>query len=434
MKVLFVSLSTPPAMGSHTTRVLAFVRGLVSRGHEVHCLTGQYSDFDLKRSGLAEEFNSLCKSVVRVSRGAVSGRAAAAYKTNQAASGLKTYARNMARKFAVPDTFVEWIPPAYRAARRMNAEVNGFDLVVSSGAPFSAHIVGALSSRKFSVPLVLDYGDPWVFEPGRPRGFFRFHFERFLERRVLRAASHITVTTPETLSLYNSKFEGYMPDGTVVYMGYSQADFDAVGPSARDTGGRLDVVYAGRVNTEYRDLDVLKGFLYDAEESSGLNVKFAFFSQERSEIIKALGNSAKLSQVEISDAVPHHEFVALLRSSGANLLLGNRSAIQIPGKVFQYIGAQKPIIYIPALQENECDPTLDILLSSCAGLVRVARDSHGLVSAINDVVAGLVTLSQEERTRCLRFEWRNQAALFSDVCEGVVTSKNRKALHAHTAT
>lgn len=78
------------------------------------------------------------------------------------------------------------------------------DLVFVSVLPGYASLIGAWARRKFGVPFVLDYQDPWVTEAGASRpcwtkGGLAHRLATWLEPGAARMADAFTAVSPETL-------------------------------------------------------------------------------------------------------------------------------------------------------------------------------------------------------------------------------------------
>jgi glycosyltransferase involved in cell wall biosynthesis len=92
------------------------------------------------------------------------------------------------RARVVPDPQLGWVPFAYRAACQV-IESQRIDCVVSTSAPLSAHLVGLLLKRRFALPWVADFRDPWAHDPMGLRKIAAAH--TYLEAQILRHADHV---------------------------------------------------------------------------------------------------------------------------------------------------------------------------------------------------------------------------------------------------
>jgi len=104
---------------------------------------------------------------------------------------------------AVPDPHCTWIPAAIATAVRLHRRQR-FDLVFSSGGPWSAHLVGLMLKTMTGVPWIADYRDPWTlawpFHLRKPAGIRMM--ERNMETRVLAAADAVVFVTSQLRDEY----------------------------------------------------------------------------------------------------------------------------------------------------------------------------------------------------------------------------------------
>jgi len=82
----------------------------------------------------------------------------------------------------LPDVHRGWIRPAARTGRELYQR-EPFDLVVASGPPWTALLVGAILARETGVSLISDFRDPWTKLSGR-EGFSRGAGFNWLSERI----------------------------------------------------------------------------------------------------------------------------------------------------------------------------------------------------------------------------------------------------------
>lgn len=70
--------------------------------------------------------------------------------------------------FEIPDAQAGWIIPAVIRGWRLHRN-EPFDVVLATGRPWSALVIGLLLSRLIRRPLVADFRDPWMTNPFRER-------------------------------------------------------------------------------------------------------------------------------------------------------------------------------------------------------------------------------------------------------------------------
>ena len=71
------------------------------------------------------------------------------------------FARWIRGNVFLPDARIGWIPSATRAARLLLRK-NKFNVVMTTGPPHSAHLIGKRIARSTGMPWVVDMRDPWT--------------------------------------------------------------------------------------------------------------------------------------------------------------------------------------------------------------------------------------------------------------------------------
>ena len=142
----------------------------------------------------------------------------------------------------MPDIMVEWLPFALQQGHKLLRD-NSYDVVLSAGLPFTAHVIGYLLSRLHKLPWVAEYGDPWAFNPSSRLPEWRHSLDRHLEGTLLRHADGVVVTTESTRGAYLQHYSFLRPDTvSVVPSGYSPEEYAMVPPI---TSSRFRLVYTG---------------------------------------------------------------------------------------------------------------------------------------------------------------------------------------------
>ncbi|TKA97378.1 glycosyltransferase family 4 protein [Cereibacter changlensis] len=356
--VVVLAPSSPPSGGSHATRITALIEALKRSGWRVTLVTGAWSD---ERRAASVQFRTV-QSLSRVieARGgffrSAAVRVGSLGKSPGSRQRMVQAVRAFVRARAFPDTYASWIPYATRASLREIRE-GGADLIISSGAPFSSHIAGYLVSRLSGVPLALDYGDPWVYEPGRPRRGLRLWIEHHLEAAILNWSKVVSVTTQATIDLYKAKFPKLQVPFVLSPMGFDREDF--LRPLAKSVPDRvvLNFAYTGRINEEYRSVDDFVHLLNCVGGGSPAFC-FHFYGSEFGGVRDSMAAFEENGIVRFHDSVDHQEYIQVLRQSDGLVLFGNNNYVQVPGKVADYLAARKNILYFTNVKDPQLDPAL----------------------------------------------------------------------------
>lgn len=247
-----------------------------------------------------------------------------------------------------------------------------FDAVISTSPPETTHMVAARVHG--NIPWIADLRDPWVRNDTLRGPAALTMMDRALEPRAFRSASALmTVSEPLAAQLRERH-----PDKPVysVPNAFSAAEWNGV-PFARSD--RMRIVYAGQLYSGRRDpRPLLEAIAYLIREQlvhpDELSVDFyGHPAPWLDETIAAFGLRRCVKQHGTRSRA---EILTIEREASRLLLLlwddpGERGTYT--GKLFEYLGARRPILVCGGPNESVVD---DVLRSTGAGVRH--RSQHGL--------------------------------------------------------
>jgi hypothetical protein len=310
---------------------------------------------------------------------------------------------------AFPDDAIGWFPFGWAAAQRLLKHWRPDVVFASSGPPTSLLIAAALRQRH-GVPWVGELRDLWTDNHYYTFPIWRRVLETWLERRTLHtAAGLITVSEPlaQTLRLR------YNVPVSVVLNGFDPADYPPVQRLQPDLS--LRIVYTGNVYAGKQSASALFAALQRLGVRAG-QVRVVFYSWHVQGMVSIMSEAQRYGVahvLEMKDAVPHQEALGLQRAADVLLLLlwnDPRERGVYTGKLFEYLGARRPILGIGPAD----NVAADLIRERQAGMVSAdpdeiagqlirwldAKECGGIPDLPASVAAGL---SREEQTR--RLEW-----------------------------
>ncbi|MFH1790465.1 MAG: hypothetical protein ABH885_00570 [Candidatus Omnitrophota bacterium] len=244
----------------------------------------------------------------------------------------------------------------------------GMDLLYILMPPNYSSLLGPLIYRKFGIPYVIDYIDPWVHSwPGTEKIFskawFSYKLSGLLEPIALKNVGFITAVAP---GYYEGVFGRYAWLDPVRAMaipyGGEKADFDYLSGSPRKPflfsghEGDFNIVYAGAMLPRaYSTLEALfKAVVLLGKEtpSVGDRVKLYFIGTGKNPNDPA-GYSVRpvAARHGLADRVIEHparvsylDVLNHLRGAHAVLIMGSSEAHYTPSKIFQAILSERPIV------------------------------------------------------------------------------------------
>jgi hypothetical protein len=254
---------------------------------------------------------------------------------------LASKARDAYRNLLVPDTEIGWYPHAVRAACRATASFRP-DVVYASGPPHTSLVVAARVSAKTGVPWVAGLRDLWSDNPYRQLGRWFVRADGALERRVLRTAAGLVVTTDEAKDLIARR---YAAPVEVVMNGYDPEDVVERRHAAANDDRTLRVVYAGTLIRERRDPRPVFAATR-ALATEGLDVRVDLYGRD----LGFLSDDGALTpSIHLHEPVPYEASVQLQRDADVLLLVQWQHDAEraiCPGKLFEYAAARRPVLAI----------------------------------------------------------------------------------------
>ena len=260
------------------------------------------------------------------------------------------------------------------AGEKLLATVH-FDLAFLSTTQFSAFGLGPLWLRKFGLPYVLDYQDPWVNEYYKntktppPGGRIKFALSqwtaRFLEPNIVRnAAAIISVSEGYGPSLASRNPELNPAEIKTIPFGAAQSDFTALAdyrpekPLIDFSDGLIHHVYAGRCGP---DMTIAMSILFaafklflEAKPEEASRMRFHFIGTDYSPPPMGRDWAVPIAQkCGVNDYVSEHRYrvryfdaLYYLKNAASLIAVGSNDPTYSASKFFPYVLARRPMILI----------------------------------------------------------------------------------------
>jgi hypothetical protein len=230
------------------------------------------------------------------------------------------------------DIRTDWFTSAARYLKKRLRSGN-YDFIITSHEPWVDSLLGLYLKKKFpDIKWVADFGDPYVAP-------YTLIFENALEERIYKGADALIFTSKELISNLKLKYP-FLKDKKVMLLeqGFSQRSCSEVERKKRKNN-TFTMLYAGTFYKDFRNPENLIKAL------SMLDFDFTFKLAGRSEDFlkgfRVLGD-----RFEYLGFVDHFDILKIEKESDILVHLSNKNEIQIPGKIYEYFGALKPILCI----------------------------------------------------------------------------------------
>ena len=405
-RALFVSYYFPPLGGVGALRPLKFSKYLPQFGWNVDVLTVDPA------IGLKLD-SSLAQDVPEGTR----IQAAASAEIHIKALDRVPLAKYW-RLLLWPDSAVLWKNHAIRLGKKM-AQEQRYDLIFSSAPPYSAHLVAATLSRELALPWIADYRDPWSQNPMLHRVQpWRQGLDRWAERRILRQADHVIVTTQSQQTGLISDFATPEARVTVIPNGFDRADFPVAAPPQNEVP---ILVYTGSAYGDYHPLDLLDGLNHFATQHPERRFKVKLIGAVSAWMRAHAPNRQYAFDVELVDFIPHGEIPSeLQQADGLLLVWPERLRANIPAKLFEYLATGRPIF---ALLPRGCE-TEKVLQESQCGMV--VHDTASVAPAFEEFYRAWerrAPMGEGHADRVRQFDRQHQSKALAALFDQVVTAR-----------
>jgi glycosyltransferase involved in cell wall biosynthesis len=367
LRILLVSYAFPPYNDIGHVRVGKTAKYFERFGHDVRVLTATDQPYDASLPVEIPEEHILRTpwwNVNRPAEIAFGGRDKVVARGLESHGRLRPLVQALRVVYRViykgwisfPDDQIGWLPFAVRAGAQL-MDTWRPDVIYASAVPYTSLIVAHVLAKRYKVPWVGELRDLWVDFHRYHIGPVRERIERRLEKRVLSSAiGLVTVSEPLAAVLR----ERYGKPTAVILNGYDPDDYlPRTVPQPND--GKLRLVYTGIVVEGKYDLRMLFEALR-LLESDAKDIRLEFYG-------RYLGNVKELSMqceldhvVSINGQIPFKDSLRMQQEADALILFlwtdpkerGVERGVYT-GKLFEYIGARRPILAIGSMRTVASD-------------------------------------------------------------------------------
>ena len=323
----------------------------------------------------------------------------------------------LTRRLGVGDLGLRALPGFRRAAWQLQ-EAHPFDAVFITIYPTYPAVLGPMIKRRFRVPFILDYQDPWVGAWGKevgggdggavdPKSRSTRALAERLEPRVLRAAGGVTAVSART---YEDAFErtGITPcEVAEIPIGWDAADVEALErrgahPRLIPADGRVNICYTGTLLplgiATLRAVLAGARALIERDPQLADRIRFYFFgtsNQTTGGAPRVLPHARDLGVEHLVHEQParldYLDALDVLRQANALLLLGSSERHYTPSKIFPALLANRPLLAVYRRESTAVD-MLSTAAPPPAARVITFDDDHPVESIVGCVAESLRAL------------------------------------------
>ncbi len=354
-KVLIITYYWPPAGGPGVQRWLKFATYLPQYGIEPIVFIPKNPHYPLQDDSLVAQVPKTIKTIPFPIKEPYAWAALfSKKKTDRISSGvIQDYRKQsflerlllwVRGNLFIPDARKFWVIPSVNFLNEY-LEKEHIDTVITTGPPHSLHLIGKQLKEQRAIKWIADFRDPWTsigYHKKLKLTIAAAKKHKRLEQEVLNQADAIVVTSDKT----KQEFQKITTQPiTVITNGYDE-EYE---PTKLDS--QFSLAHLGSLLTD-RNPETLWQALQELlqEEVSfqkHLNIKLVGVVGEG--VLASIKKYQLEAYVENIGYVPHSEVLKYQRRARLLLLLEIDSIETtgiIPGKLFEYLNARRPILAI----------------------------------------------------------------------------------------
>lgn len=355
-KLLIITYYFPPAGGPGVQRWLKFVKYLPEFDVQPIVYVPENPTYPIIDEGLVSQISD--KVIVLKNKIWEPYQLASIFsknKTKKISSGIfpqkkkqtfldKTFLWVRGNLF-IPDARVFWVKPSVAYLEKYIKE-NNIDTIVTSGPPHSLHLIGLELKEKLNVKWFADFRDPWTtigYHKALRLSNYAAKKHKSLEHKVLNTADTIIVTSKTTKTEFQAITNKPI---SVITNGY---DIENVEKQTLDT--KFTLAHIGSFLSDRNPRFLWESLLELIQEIPDFksNLEIKLIGAVSQEVLDSIAEFNLNDYLNLLGYVSHHEAIAHQKKSQVLLLIEINSEDTksiIPGKLFEYMVSNRPIIAI----------------------------------------------------------------------------------------
>ena len=279
----------------------------------------------------------------------------------------------------IPDARKFWVKPSVNYLRGV-LEKEGIDTIITTGPPHSVHLIGYYLKQTKAVNWIADFRDPWTTIGYHKKLKLTSSAKRkhkLLETKVLKSADKIIVTSATTKKEFEQITEQPIK---VITNGYDSEISSTQKLDEKFTISHIGSMLTGRNPVKLWQVlsDLLKN---NIDFKNALHLQFIGVISD--DVLQSLNDFGLQTHFKVVGYVSHEKAIEFQKTSQILLLveIDSQETIGIiPGKLFEYMAAKRPILGVGPINWE----VADIVNDTKSGCIFEYSDDIALKNVILD--------------------------------------------------
>lgn len=249
----------------------------------------------------------------------------------------------------IPDSRIGWVRFAYNEAKKVIKDQK-IDVVITTGPPHSAHLVGLKLKKMFDVCWIADFRDPWT-DLYYNKFLYRIGLaqkrDENLEQKVLHFADLVLTVGPSLKEHLKQKGNIHSSKIHYIYNGFDENDYKDINVTADPNF--FTITHIGVLSPSQPVTALLNSIRHFIDNNHPIckHLRLRIVGTVTEDIIYQIKSSIPEINLEFIGYVPKRSAIEYMLRS--DLLFNSlpemaNSELLISGKLMEYIAANKPIL------------------------------------------------------------------------------------------
>lgn len=259
--------------------------------------------------------------------------------------------------FFIPDARKGWNKFALKTASKL-LESERFDAIITTGPPQSTHLIGYQLKRRFGIPWLADFRDPWVnvyYNKLFPRTVATIRKDQNLEDLVLKNADSTLVVSPGL----KAEFANRAANIEVVYNGFDDQDLPKPSKTKNE---KFTLSYIGNFKPNQNCPMLWKAISNIAQRRQDLKLKLNLVGNVDPLVKNSIAEFGLDEFVHFESYKPHKEATLEMVKADALLFIipkTEHNDLILTGKLFEYLASGTEFLSIGPPKGNAAEIIAD---------------------------------------------------------------------------
>ena len=433
-RVLIITYYWPPSGGSGVQRWLKMSKYLPENGWQPVIYTADDAEYPVEDASLekdvAPEAEIIRRPIVepytfyKKFLGIKKGEKVKAGFINEGAK-KKGWKENISvwlrGNFFIPDARCWWIKPSVEYLSKYLNE-HPVDAMISTGPPHSMHLITKALHKKYNIPWVADFRDPWT-----DIDFYKdLKLTRCADRKHHRLEKQVLTEATKVVTVGWDWARGLESHGAqdveVITNGFDGSVTLNQTMTDKQPEGAFSMSHIGIIGAARNAVVFWKALSELIEnESFKKDLRIKLIGQVDNSVVKTIKENGLENNVSIIPYIPHEKVIKEQEASQVLLLFINNSPNAkgiLTGKIFEYMASGRPIL---AIGPKDGDTAI-MLGKTQSGIIIDFDDKEEMKAVVMDLYSKYKEnqLVTKYNTLVDKFSRRNLAKDYAQLLERII--------------